>query len=155
MLLYPPGFSYPNYAQRERTFYLSFLSSISYLLHKIHQQAFEFASTQESSIMSGPSAYKFNNAEDPNDAGALQKAISGMEIGKPETFGGTSASRTYFFYQLRYELLIMKFQQAVYTPQPTKRYGMISSIYTLHLTLLDGLASSRCLVFTSSRLLKG
>ena len=66
--------------------------------------------------MSGPSAYKFDHAEDPNDTGALQKAISGMEIGKPETFGGTSASRTHFFYQLRYEMLIMKFQQAVYTP---------------------------------------
>lgn len=43
--------------------------------------------------MSGPSAYVFNNAEDPNDAGALRKAISGMEIGKPETFGGTPQPR--------------------------------------------------------------
>ena len=40
------------------------------------------------SIMAGPSQYKFNNAEDPNDAGALRKALSGIKIGRPETFGG-------------------------------------------------------------------
>lgn len=38
--------------------------------------------------MSSLSQYKFNDAEDPNDAGALRKALSRMKIGLPETFGG-------------------------------------------------------------------
>ena len=38
--------------------------------------------------MSQAAKYKFSNAEDPNDAGALQKALSKMTIGKPQTFGG-------------------------------------------------------------------
>ncbi|KAL9135963.1 MAG: hypothetical protein Q9175_002826 [Cornicularia normoerica] len=38
--------------------------------------------------MSGPSQYEFNKAEDPNDAGALRKALAGMRIGQPGTSGG-------------------------------------------------------------------
>ena len=38
--------------------------------------------------MAGPSQYKFNNAEDPNDVGYLPKAISAMKIGQPGSFGG-------------------------------------------------------------------
>ena len=39
--------------------------------------------------MSSSSQYNFNDAEDPNDAGALCKALSRMEVGLPETFGCT------------------------------------------------------------------
>ena len=38
--------------------------------------------------MSSSSQYRFNDTEDPNDAGALRKALSQMKIGLPETFGG-------------------------------------------------------------------
>lgn len=39
--------------------------------------------------MSGPSGHNFDNAQDPNYAGALRKALSGTKIGKPESVGGT------------------------------------------------------------------
>ena len=43
--------------------------------------------------MAGPSRYKFNNAEDPNDAGALRNGLSRTKIGLPEPFGGDFASK--------------------------------------------------------------
>ncbi|KAF6238615.1 hypothetical protein HO173_003121 [Letharia columbiana] len=47
-----------------------------------------FAPLPPNNTMSGPSQYSFNDNEDPNDAGALRKALSGMEIGQPSTSGG-------------------------------------------------------------------
>lgn len=44
--------------------------------------------------MVSPRKYKLSVEEDPNDAGALRKALTNMRVGEPETFGGIFQSET-------------------------------------------------------------
>ena len=57
--------------------------------------------------MSSSSQYKFNDAEDPNDAGALRKALSLLKVGLPETFGGKlNHNASYFIESTDAEIMI-------------------------------------------------
>ena len=80
--------------------------------------------------MSGPSRYKFNEAENPNDAGALSEAISRMRVGQPGLFGGMyqSWNKASTFLRLQLGVLTLESCQANSTLHTIKTRNTSSSI---------------------------